>query len=135
MIQWAPLNEQGIPAGQSIRDAFEISPRQARELIARRQAIILDCRTTEEWEHCHIPGSEHIPLHELEQRLDELDDDTPILTLCHHGRRSVTAALTLQARGRTSARSIFGGIDLWALDIDPSIPRYERDASGCRTVS
>ena len=89
------------------------------------------------------PDSKLIPLHELELRIDEIEEalddrglerDAPFAVLCHHGHRSLRAALLLQQLGFTGARSVFGGIDLWASDVDPSIPRYVREGSKCTIV-
>ena len=84
-----------------------------------------------------------IPLHELEQSLDDVEDaledrglpkDAPFAVLCHHGQRSLRAALLLQHAGFTGARSVFGGIELWASEVDTTIPRYVRDGSRCTIV-
>jgi rhodanese-related sulfurtransferase len=32
----------------------------------------------------------------------------------------------LQEQGLRGARSVAGGIDLWSVDIDPSVPRYTK---------
>jgi rhodanese-related sulfurtransferase len=42
---------------------------------------------------------------------------------CHHGVRSLRAALALRQLG-INAKSMAGGIDLWSIDIDPAIRRY-----------
>lgn len=127
------LDPQGVPLGYPFRPEHEISARDAAAKIQSGEAILLDCRTEAEWEIARVEGATHIPLHELESRLDEVEPDgRQILTLCHHGRRSLTAAMILQNRGHPDARSIVGGIELWSLDVDPSVPRYVKDAEGCR---
>jgi rhodanese-related sulfurtransferase len=47
-----------------------------------------------------------------------------VLVICHSGRRSLRVASTLRALGFPNAYSVAGGIDLWSVDIDPTIPRY-----------
>ena len=44
--------------------------------------------------------------------------------MCHHGVRSLDAAAYLRGHGFVNAKSMSGGIDAWALQIDPSTPRY-----------
>jgi rhodanese-related sulfurtransferase len=43
---------------------------------------------------------------------------------CHHGVRSLHAALILGAAGFKDAVSLRGGIEAWSELIDPAIPRY-----------
>ena len=61
---------------------------------------------------------------ELHRRLEEIDRDRPLVVYCHHGIRSLHAALALRSRGYTQARSLRGGIDRWSAEIDPAMPRY-----------
>src|SRR5688572_26081239 len=133
-----PLDERGLPAGYPFRPDAEVPAREAaKSLAAGNGPILLDVRTQAEWEAARIPGSVLIPLHELEGRLDELDaaldaaKDAPIAVICHHGARSLRAALMLRAMGYSGARSVVGGIDLWSLDVDQAIPRYEQAGGRC----
>lgn len=51
------------------------------EALARPETVLLDVRSAEEIEtHGTVEGYVHIPLAELEARLDELPRDRPILT-------------------------------------------------------
>ena len=50
--------------------------------------------------------------------------DTPIVTICHHGIRSLDAAVYLRGQGFAKTRSMRGGIDVWSMTVDPSVPRY-----------
>lgn len=135
MISWGPLDDRGVPAGHSLRP-FEIAPRDAADLARSGGAIVVDCRTQEERDAVPMPDSIHIPLDQIEDRIEKIRPTAgqEVLTICHHGRRSVTATMKLRARGIPSVRSIMGGIDLWALAVDPGIPRYVRDEDGCHVV-
>jgi adenylyltransferase/sulfurtransferase len=86
--------------------------------------LLLDVRLPLEWEICHIEGSRLIPLAELPNRLDELDGDGEIVTVCHTGVRSLRAVELLAAAGFRNVRSMRGGVHAWAEEIDPSMPRY-----------
>src|SRR5690606_41680925 len=50
--------------------------------------------------------------------------DLPLGFLCHHGGRSAQAAEHFRTQGFTEVFNIAGGIDAWAQDVDPSVPRY-----------
>lgn len=64
-----------------------------------------------------------IPLGQLQQRWTELEASRPVLCLCHHGVRSQHAAMFLAHQG-LNAINIVGGIDAWATQVDPALPRY-----------
>jgi rhodanese-related sulfurtransferase len=63
-------------------------------------------------------------MNEIPARLAELPQDRPIACLCHHGARSQRVALFLAQQGYTDVANIAGGIDAWAREHDPGIPRY-----------
>ena len=47
-----------------------------------------------------------------------------VVTVCHHGVRSISAAHVLEAAGHPNVLSLAGGIDAWAQRIDPTYARY-----------
>ncbi|WP_338731294.1 rhodanese-like domain-containing protein [Mangrovimonas cancribranchiae] len=56
-------------------------------------AVILDVRTQQEYNNGHIDGSKHIPLNELNNRVDELKIlNKPLIVCCASGVRSAKAA-------------------------------------------
>ncbi len=95
-----------------------------RALDAGEELVIVDVR--EGWEHAlaHLPGAVHIPLGELGKRHSELHPERAHVLYCHHGVRSMRAAMALAQQGFANVRSLRGGIDRWSMEIDPSIPRY-----------
>jgi len=87
--------------------------------------LLLDVREPWEYTTAHIEGSTLIPMNEIPGRAhQELDEDAPILVLCHHGARSLSVAAWLRQQGFDKAQSVSGGIDAWSRTIDPTIPRY-----------
>jgi rhodanese-related sulfurtransferase len=105
---------------------LEITVDQARALLATTPApLLLDVREQWEFDTAHIAGATLIPMPEIPARaFNELDEDAPILVLCHHGARSLSVAAWLRNQGFAQAQSIAGGIDAWSRQIDPAIPRY-----------
>jgi len=85
---------------------------------------VIDVREPHEYEIAHIDGAVLIPLSELPTRLGEFDGHREIVTHCHHGARSLKALEILKAAGFSKVRSLRGGIDAWAVNVDPSLPRY-----------
>lgn len=123
------FDDRGLPHGYPFRAEFEIEPMRARELL-NAGCVLLDVRTEEEVRTARIEPSLHVPLAELPERVVELPEDAAIVTLCHHGVRSLKAAQLLREQGFT-ARSLAGGIDLWSQSVDPSVPRYVREGGRC----
>jgi adenylyltransferase/sulfurtransferase len=91
---------------------------------AGERLVLVDVREPVEWEICRIAGSVLIPLRELPARAGEIDRAADVVTVCHTGRRSLTAARLLRAAGVPSAVSLRGGVDAWARLVDPTMPRY-----------
>ena len=94
------------------------------ELDAGKPILLLDVREQHEHEITQIDGARLIPLGELPDRLGELEDHVEIVTHCHHGARSLKALEILRAAGFSKVRSLRGGIDAWAVNVDPEMPRY-----------
>lgn len=132
------LDSCGLPLGYPFKPDLEITPREAHALLHEPGSglLLLDCRTPAEWEAAHVEGSTLLPLGELSERIDELNDhrDQPIAVMCHHGVRSMKATLFLRQAGFVHARSVAGGIDLWSIAADPSIGRYQQVNGRCVTV-
>ncbi len=74
---------------------------------------LLDVRQPMEYENARIPGSKLIPLPALNDRLSELDPQTPIIAYWAAGRRSRAAAQILTGRGFKQVYNLKGGIAAW----------------------
>ena len=106
---------------------MEIAPPELAERLRRGERLyLLDVR--QPWEHqlARLPDQALIPLQELQGRLDEVrpPEGAQIVCYCHHGVRSLTAAVLLRQAGFPDALSLAGGIDLWSRAVDPAVPRY-----------
>ncbi|MFO0831518.1 MAG: rhodanese-like domain-containing protein [Phycisphaerales bacterium] len=131
------LSEQGLPIGYQLKPQYEITPREAAARLAAGKLVLIDVRTQPEWDLVRVPGSVHIPLDDVESRHDEVEAAAgqTIACLCHHGVRSMRAALALRSLGHGNVVSVAGGIDLWSLAAEPALPRYERAAGICRPIA
>ncbi len=110
---------------EPVYDGAEVTALDLKqELEAGKPILLLDVREPHEYEIASIEGARLIPLGELPERLRELDDHAEIVTHCHHGARSLKALEILRAAGFSKVRSLKGGIDAWAVNVDPELPRY-----------
>ena len=97
-----------------------------QKLAAGEPFAFVDCREADEHQLVRIEGATLIPMSELQSRVGELEPhrDSEIVVHCHHGGRSLRVAMWLRQQGFSKAASMAGGIDQWAQEIDPSLPRY-----------
>jgi adenylyltransferase/sulfurtransferase len=96
----------------------------AVEMKQNPELLLIDVREPHEWEICHIEGARLLPLSVLPSRLNEIDGHKDIVLHCHHGVRSMRALEILRAAGFSKLRNLMGGIDAWAVNNDPEMPRY-----------
>ncbi|MEE9355335.1 MAG: rhodanese-like domain-containing protein [Methylococcaceae bacterium] len=92
-----------------------IAPEQAAQLTYTEEAIIVDVRSTGEWQSGHIPNAKHIPLDQLKSRFSELEQykDRPIIMQCQGGVRSAKAAQMLKEAGFSKVFDLEGGLNAW----------------------
>lgn len=91
---------------------------------ARGRPQLLDVREPWEYQTARLENSRSIPLRELPGRLAELDPGADVVVICHHGARSMQAAMFLERQGFASVHNLAGGVDAWARSVDPAMPVY-----------
>ena len=88
----------------SIRKLFGL--KSGFEKLVSDGALILDVRSTEEFQRGHIPGSVNIPVNDLDRNLHKLSPpDKPIITCCKSGVRSGVAKSLLESNGYTNVHN------------------------------
>ncbi|HQR17570.1 MAG TPA: molybdopterin-synthase adenylyltransferase MoeB [Gemmatimonadales bacterium] len=104
---------------------IEVTPVELQqELAGGRPVVLVDVREVAEWELVRMKGAVLAPLSRLPGVAPTLDARADIVTYCHHGARSLQAATFLRSVGLPRVRSLAGGIDAWARDIDREMVRY-----------
>jgi rhodanese-related sulfurtransferase len=88
--------------------------------------FLLDCREPDEFQLVHISGAMLIPMGQIPSRVEELTPhkDEQIVVYCHHGGRSMRVTQWLRQQGFAKAQNMRGGIDAWAIEVEPNLPRY-----------
>ncbi len=100
------------------------APELKRVLDAGKAITLLDVREPHEWEIARIGGARLTPLSQFESFIPQLKREDDIYLYCYKGKRSMTALKKLQEAGFKHLHSLAGGIDKWAVDVDPAVPRY-----------
>jgi adenylyltransferase/sulfurtransferase len=105
----------------------EIDPHALRaKLDAGADLLLLDVREPFEAELARIPDARLLPLGQLEARLAELEPwrTREVVVHCRTGGRSRRACELLRSKGFERVSNLAGGIEAWALQVDPSMKRY-----------
>jgi monothiol glutaredoxin len=103
----------------------ELLASEAKEFLGSRpEAKLIDVRTDEEFAVARIAGSMLVNTPEQAQEIMTLPKETPLVFHCHHGMRSLQAAIWFQQKGFTNVFNLAGGIDAWSQEVDSSVPRY-----------
>jgi hydroxyacylglutathione hydrolase len=97
------------------RDVGRIERLTVPELADRRDRLqVLDVREEAEWRSGHIPGSLHLPYHDIHALPQGLDASRPVAVICASGQRSATGASLLAAHGGHEVIHVVdGGVPLW----------------------
>ena len=77
-------------------------------------APVLDVRHLDEFVAGHIPGATHIELGNLPSRTADVGTE-PMVVMCGHGQRAMTAASILQRAGHRALRVVEGSLEDWAV--------------------
>ena len=104
-----------------------ISCQELQQKLARGAPLLLvDCREPEEHALAAIPGNMLLPMSQWDEKQQQLAGhrDRPIVVYCHLGVRSRQVAAGLREQGFAAVQSLDGGIDAWAVEIDPGMARY-----------
>jgi rhodanese-related sulfurtransferase len=97
---------------------------EARAAQQAGRLVLVDVREDAERARGFAPGSRHLPLAQVKQRLGELPTDRPVAFICQSGRRSAMAA-TAARRAGLDAHNVSGGMTAWerhGLDTDGRTP-------------
>ncbi|GAB3422711.1 rhodanese-like domain-containing protein [Haloparvum alkalitolerans] len=99
----------------------EITAEELREELAENGPQVVDIRPAAAYERGHIPGAINVPLTELPRRVDEVDWDDEVVTVCPVGQSSVQAARLIgsyEGAADATVRSLAGGYRDWDGDLE-----------------
>lgn len=124
--EYQPLCDMRNIPGSSGTHPDEVTVHDMRQALEAGDPGIqvVDIREPGECQIVSISGVQHIPLSSLAERFGELDPAKIIYLHCHRGGRSLRAVQFLKEKGYTQVKSVKGGIQAWAEEIDPSLPKY-----------
>ncbi|MEW5976575.1 MAG: molybdopterin-synthase adenylyltransferase MoeB [Acidobacteriota bacterium] len=112
-------------AGNTALNQDEITPRQLKDrLDAGERLTVVDVREPHEYQICRLENTILMPLGQVSARLKELNPEEEIIVHCKMGGRSAKAMKMMKDAGFKNVKNLVGGIDRWAQEVDPTMPRY-----------
>ncbi len=104
-----PINLAGFVAANYLRNDMPIAHWHDVDNFNSNGSVILDVRTKEEHIARAINNSINIPIEELRERVDEIDNNKSILVYCEVGYRSYLASRILLQKGFNQVFELSGG--------------------------
>ncbi|GAA2480745.1 hypothetical protein GCM10010406_16220 [Streptomyces thermolineatus] len=106
-----------VPGATAQTPIGRVSPAEAHRRARAGEAVLLDVREEKEFADGHAPDAVLLPLSRLSEGapLPAGSEGRPVVAVCRSGRRSVTAAQLLAARG-VDVVDVEGGMQAWAQD-------------------
>ena len=98
------------------------TPEELRQRIEAGEVQLVDVRSQQEWENGRISHAEHHFLGRLNDQIDQLEGQKPIVAQCAAGGRSAIAASMIKAAGK-DVINMDGGFNQWqsqGLPVDTS---------------
>ena len=73
-VFWSPVSVMA--------EVNRIDAADARKLVEKGEAVVVDVRSRAAWDQGHVPGALHIPVDEVTAHLAQLPKDKLIITYC-----------------------------------------------------
>jgi len=93
----------------------DVNAEKFQQLIAKGDGIIIDVRTSQEFNSGHIIDATNIDFYsdDFSDKLEIVRKDVPIYVYCRSGGRSSSAANKMEKLGFTKVYNLLGGIGSW----------------------
>lgn len=92
-----------------------LSAAEATQLINRRNAAVIDLRSSADFAKGHLPAARQLEFAELQAKVAQLvkNKNNPVLLVCQTGQQSNKAARIVQDAGYAEVHVLEGGVDAW----------------------
>jgi rhodanese-related sulfurtransferase len=103
-----------------------IDPSELADWLKRDSAIrLVDVRSREEFEAVHLENSRLLSQEVMREIMADGSNTRPLVLIDHQGKQALDAAAYFMGHGLQNVRCLRGGLDAWAQEIDPNLPRYK----------
>jgi rhodanese-related sulfurtransferase len=107
MLLWPLLAQRG--GGPAV------STLEATQLINRKDALVIDVRSSDDYARGHVLNARNVPAAQLPTRLDELQKlkSRPLILTCQNGTTASASCEVLRKAGFGEVYLLTGGIAAW----------------------
>lgn len=119
---YVPNTDVWTSAGGQLVQADIIDQESVEALRATGEVQIVDLRGATEYKAGHLPGADHLFVGHLEDNLDRVRTDVPVVIHCKTGDRAAIGYSLLYKHGFRNVRNYLNGYAEWA-DNDRAIER------------
>jgi rhodanese-related sulfurtransferase len=103
-----------------------VTPRELAEALRQPDPPrVLDIRSREEWEAARIEGSVLFTEAMMQEILGRWPKTAAFVIVDHLGQTGLDGAAYFLGHGYENVRTLHGGMDAWAQEVDASVPRYK----------
>lgn len=114
-----PIAIAGYAASNILNGTMPIVTWRELSAMNRKDVMLIDVRTAEEFAFGMIDGAVNIPLDDLRNHLDEIPHDKDIIVFCAIGLRGYLAQRILMSRGYKQVRNLSGGYKTYSVALQP----------------
>lgn len=102
--------------GQKPDEVLFLSTEKTLEMLKNTDNphLLIDVRTTPEYEADHVPGVIHIPVDEIHHRYRDLGQTSQLIFICQAGGRAYSAAEFISSIGGKEIYVVEGGMSGWS---------------------
>jgi adenylyltransferase/sulfurtransferase len=108
-----PGREISHASATTVQGTPEVSVAEAKAMLDRGEAQLIDVREVWEWVTSRIPDATLIPMGEISSRVGELATDRSVIIHCATGKRSADVTDALRQAGYERVYNMAGGIVAW----------------------
>lgn len=110
-----PVNIAGFVAGNIMDRYIKVIQWDEIDKLDKSKIILIDARTSGEFEFSHIEGAINIPVDDMRKRLNEIPHDKQIITYCAVGLRGYLASQILRQHGFANILNLSGGYKTYSV--------------------
>jgi hydroxyacylglutathione hydrolase len=96
------------------------------------KVTVLDVRTENEWNSGHVAGAMHIHGGKLQEYIETVPRDKPVLVICGSGYRGSIVASFLKREGFKEVQNLLGGMSAWKAAGQPVETSKSSGDASCR---
>jgi rhodanese-related sulfurtransferase len=114
LMMFATLHAEAQTSGSVVK------PGEFERLMKKKNTVVIDVRTAEEFQSGHIPGAINMDVKQenFHEQIRSLDKTKKYLLYCRSGKRSETALDIMRSNGFRNILHLKGGIENWKGQIE-----------------